>query len=71
MWEYANYKPYIIKTFKKFIFIPKRCFISNKLLWLTYVYVQTCRYTGPGDVIYEDIYFDKNEFIFAKLAGKI
>lgn len=54
----------------QFNFLPKRCFLSNKLLWLTYSYKGTYMLTGPGDPFFDDYYIEKSEFIFWNLRGK-
>lgn len=71
MWEYSYYRHNLIKTDLVFLLLPKRCNISNKFLWLKYAYVHTFMYTGPGEPIIENLYFDKNEFLIARLQGKL
>jgi hypothetical protein len=80
MFEYANFEDYYcIDTQYKFIFFPKRCHTSNKFLWLEYCYVQTVKYIGPGKPVRFSLhsllghgknrYFDKNEFLLARIKG--
>lgn len=51
----------------KFLFYPRRCFLSGKLLWLTKAYIRVAMYMGPSDILYEFRYYDKHEYIFYKL----
>lgn len=60
-----------IGTEYKFVWFPKRCHISNKKLWLKYAYVQTALWTGPGDEIFENRWYDKNEFLIARLKDRV
>ena len=62
---------YCIGTQLKFVWLPKRCHFTDKLLWLKYAYVQTAMYTGPGDAIFEERWYDKNEFILEKIKGTV
>jgi len=52
-----------------FALLPKKCHITGKTLWLKNVYKQTAMYTGPGDPVFEYRYYNKDEFIKAKLKG--
>ena len=47
----------------KFVWLPQRCIISGKLLWLKYAYRLTAMYTGPGDPVYDYRWHDKNTHI--------
>lgn len=65
------FKSHRIGTTKVFLFIPKFCFISNKFMWLKFAYKQTAMFTGPGDPILEDRWYDQKEFLIAKLKGEL
>ena len=54
-----------------FICIPQRCHVTGKILWLTKVYKATAAWGSFTDVIYEHRYYDKKEFMFLVLKGKI
>ena len=60
-----------IGTELKFLFLPKVCHITGKKLWLENVYKQTAMYTGPGDPVFEYRYYDKNEFLIARIKGTV
>ena len=47
----------------KFVWLPQRCIISGKLLWLKYAYRLTAMYTGPSDPVYDHRWHDKNTHI--------
>lgn len=66
-----GFKTRCIGTELKFVFFPKRCFISEKILWLEYAYRQTAMYTGPGQPVFEYRWYDKTEFIIAKIKETI
>jgi hypothetical protein len=68
--ELDSFERNCIGTQYKFVIFPKRCFISNKLLWLTFAYKQTAMYTGPGDPVFEDRWCERNEFIKFCLTEK-
>ena len=58
-----------IGTEYTFILWPKQCYISGKILWLEYAYRQTAMWTGPGDPVYENRYYYKDEFLVGKIKG--
>lgn len=60
-----------IGTEYKFMFWPKRCYFSNKLLWLEYAYKKTAMWTGPSDFILEHRYYDKNEYLVNRIKGNV
>lgn len=53
----------------KFSFWPRRCLISNKLIWLKYGYKGTAMWTGPGTPVYEYQWHDITEHLIWKLKG--
>lgn len=53
----------------KFSFWPRRCLISNKLIWLKYGYKGTAMWTGPGTPVYEYQWHDATEHLIWKLKG--
>ena len=58
-----------IGTQLKFVIFPRRCASSGKYIWLKYAYKETYMYTGPGDPVYEYIWYDKSEYLIARLKG--
>lgn len=46
-----------------FCWLPKRCAISNKILWLTMAYRGRLMITGPGEPIIEYRYHDTHEHL--------
>ncbi|NDB84159.1 MAG: hypothetical protein EB127_15785 [Alphaproteobacteria bacterium] len=71
---YRNYKAddyffdrHSIDTQLKFVFFPKRCWISGKYMWFTFAYRKVAMWTGPGEPIFEYRWYDKNEFLLLKL----
>jgi hypothetical protein len=61
----------LIGTEYKFLLFPRRCKLSDKLLWFCYAYVEIHCFTGPGDSIFEYNYYDKNEYLVNKLKGTV
>lgn len=55
----------------KFAWLPRRCEVSNKLIWLTRAYKGTVMWTGPGDPIIEHKWISKQEFLFSRMRGKL
>lgn len=51
--------------------LPKRCYISGKLLWFKKSVKLTAMYTGPGEPIFEYRWFDTKEYTLALLKGDI
>ena len=66
-----HFKKYCIGTQLKFALLPKRCYFTNKILWLRYAYKQTAMYTGPGEPAFEHRWYDKTEFLIGKLKDRV
>ena len=65
------FKHACIDTSIVFVMWPRRCYFTNKILFLKYVYRQTAMWTGPGDPIFEYRWYDKEEFLVNKLKGVV
>jgi len=57
--------------YKKFAWFPQRCVLSNRLLWCRFAYKGTAMWTGPGDPIFEFRWADKDQYLMAKIKGKL
>lgn len=68
---YDPFKNRCIGTEYKFALIPKTCYITGKRLWLKNAYKQTAMWTGPGDPAFEYRWYDKEEFLIARLKGEV
>ena len=68
---YDGFRTHCIGTQLKFVVLPKKCHITGKTLWFTNAYKQTAMYTGPGDPAFVDRWYDKNEFLIARIKGDI
>ena len=64
-WDYFD--RHSIGTQLKFVFFPKRCHASGKLLWLELAYRKTAMWIGPGDAIFEHRWYSKLEYIIEQL----
>jgi hypothetical protein len=62
---------YAISTELKFMFWPRRCYFSNKLLWFVFAYRKTAMWTGPGDPVFEYRFYDKNEYLVNRIKGTV
>jgi phage-related protein len=51
----------------KFAWLPKRCLLSNKCIWLKFAYRGRAMYTGPGDPVFEDHWHETTEHIIWQL----
>lgn len=54
---------------RKLSFIPRRCYLSDKPLWLKRCEVVYCMVTGPGDPVYETFWCDPKEFLFYEIKN--
>lgn len=48
---------------------PRRCFYTDKSLWLRRAYRVTSMWTGPGEPAFEHRWIDKNEYLIKHLKG--
>lgn len=67
MFYVDHFEERCIGTEYKFLFLPKKCFISGKTLWLQRVYKRTAMYMGPDDTVFEHRYYDKHEYLINQL----
>lgn len=51
-----------------FMWLPKRCYLTSKWLWLTTAYKETALWVNP-ETFFEHRYYHKKEYIFAKIKG--
>lgn len=66
-----TFKRHCVGTQLKFTFLPKKCYITGKTLMFEYAYVQTGLWTGPGEPMFEYRWYDKNEFLIARIKGDV
>lgn len=69
--DHIAFKRKCIGTQLKFTLIPQKCYITGKTLWLKNAYIQTAIWTGPGDAVFEYRWYDKDEFLIAKIKGNV
>lgn len=55
----------------EFVLLPKKCHLTGRILIFEYAYKQTALWTGPGDDIFEYRWYDKNEFLVARIKGEV
>jgi hypothetical protein len=51
--------------------IPRRCYITNKLIWMKRGYRGVAMWTGPGEPVFDIRWVDRNEYLLAKIKGII
>lgn len=56
---------------RKISFLPRKCFYTNKSIWLKSAYRGTAILTGPGDSLFEYRWVDSKEYLFLKIKGAI
>lgn len=66
-----SFKRRCIGTELKFVWWPKHCYISHKLLWLEYAYMQTSVWPISGQNMFDYRWYNKSEFLIARLTGKV
>jgi len=66
---YDPFKNKCIGTEYKFTWLPQRCYITGNRLWLKKAYRQTAFWTGPGEPVFEYRWYEKDEFLIAKIKG--
>ena len=50
---------------------PRKCFLTEKTLWLERCYTGSRMITGPGEPIFIDYYIDKFEFLTWQLKKNV
>ena len=66
-----HFKRCIMGRKLKFTLIPRRCYVTKRILWLESAYCLTAMYTGPGTPVYDHRWYDKDEYLIARLKDLI
>jgi len=63
--------PFYRKAFweLKFSWLPHKCALSNKLIWLEYAYRGVAGWSGPGEPAYQYKWHSSTEHLIWKLKG--
>ena len=69
--SYDPFNDRALGTEYKFTWFPQKCYISGKKLWLQNAYRRTAMWTGPGTPVIEHRWYDKDEFLIARIKGEI
>lgn len=69
--NFDGFKIHCIGTKLEFIIWPRKCHLSGKNLWFKTAYKQTAMWTGPGDPVFEYRWYNKEEFLIARIKGEI
>jgi hypothetical protein len=59
-----------IGTQRKFSWLPRRCYLSRKLLFLKRSVVVTAMMTGPGDIDFKTFWCNPKEFFLDEIKGR-
>jgi len=51
----------------KFVWFPKRCHLTRKIIWFKKAYRLTAMWVGPGETMFEHRWHSKKEHIFWEL----
>ena len=62
-----HFNRFVVGRQLKFTLLPRRCYITKRILWLENVYRLTAMYTGPGTPVYDHRWYDKDEYLVARL----
>ena len=63
-WMFNNRR---LEQAQKISLLPRRCFITDKQLWLKRCEVITSMVTGPGEPVYETYWCDTKAFLLYEL----
>jgi len=66
-WAFKNRR---IGKENKLCLRPRKCFLSNKNIWLKKCVVITSMVTGPGEPLFESYWCDSKEFFLNEFRGK-
>jgi hypothetical protein len=55
----------------RFSWLPRRCALSGKSLWLTRAYQGTAMWSGVSEPVHEHKWVERGEFLFRRLKGSI
>ena len=67
-----HFKRCIVGRQLKFTLIPRRCYITNRIMWLGKAYCVTAGYrAGDNHFVYEHRWYDKNEYLVARLKDLV
>lgn len=74
----ADYRMYSRRSFvnraiwyKEFVWWPRRCWISNRWIWLTQAYQGVAIWTGPGTPMFEYHWVDRDQYLMEKIKGTL
>ena len=60
-----------VKWHLHFCWLPSKCFLTDKNIWLKKCYKGTRMITGPGEPVSVDYYIDKHEFLLWQLKRNV
>ena len=68
-----TYDPFLNRAKWKltFAWVPHRCYLSSKWIWLGLGYQGTAVWTGPGEAVFETHWLTKEEFLVGILKGRL
>jgi len=51
--------------------LPRRCYESNRVLWLRKAIRRSAMWTGPGEPAWEHRWYHKHEYLKLKIKGEV
>ena len=69
--NFDGFKTHVVGTKIRLVLFPRKCHFTGKWLWMEKAYQQVAMWTGPGDPVFEERWYDKKEFLIARIKGEI
>ena len=70
--SYDFFRDRIIGRQSKFTLMPRRCYLTKRIMWLERAYCVTAMFrSGDSTFDYEQRWYDKNEYLVALLKDLI
>lgn len=66
-----TFKDKCTNTELKLCIFPRRCYITEKNLWMKEAYVQSVDWLGPGGIRTEYRWYDQEAFVIERLKGNV
>lgn len=64
-----SFERFCVGTEFKYVIFPKKCHISGKTICMEHAYKQTAMLLSINDVMFEDRWYKKDEFLIARIKG--
>ena len=68
---YDPFRTHIVSKKIIFAWLPKKCHVTRKFIWLKYAYQEVAMWTGPGEPFFAERWYDKDTYLIEKLKGNL